>query len=89
MDISDSITFTDNKYIFLCPHCETLIEVSKNQTNCNIFRHGVFKHNFQQIDPHMEKQICNYLVEKDLIYGCGKPFKIDLNQMKVSICDYI
>ena len=30
-------------YIFKCPHCDLLTIVGKNESNCCIFRHAVFK----------------------------------------------
>ena len=83
-----------NNIIGNCPHCGGTIEVEKNQLNCCIFRHGIYKSgidNGKQIDPHMEKTLCDELVRKDLIYGCGKPFKIVKanNIFSIEPCDYI
>jgi hypothetical protein len=69
-----------------CPHCLCLVWI--DQLNCRIFRHGMFKHNHEQIPPHTSKQDCDSFKEKDLIYGCGKPFKIN-EDGTVVICDYI
>jgi hypothetical protein len=69
-----------------CPHCGIYIEIEK--INCNIFRCGVYKSNIKQcINPHSSKKECDELKEKDLIYGCGKPFTI--KNEKAIICDYI
>jgi hypothetical protein len=75
--------------IVLCPHCNDPILI--DQLNCKIFRHGVLKNNSEQINPHSSKIECDNYVNNDLIYGCGKPFKIiELNnEYKVEICDYI
>ena len=72
-----------------CPHCKEYVIIE--QVNCAIFRHGVYKHNQQQIPPHLPKINCDELVCKDLIYGCGKPFKIELkNDQWIALeCDYI
>lgn len=70
--------------IVKCPHCneEILIE----ELNCCIFRHGVLK-NGTQIDPHASKELCEYYVMNNLIYGCGKPFIMkDNTALK---CEYI
>jgi hypothetical protein len=77
------------KIIITCPHCELLIMIL--ELNCQIFRHGVFISNDEQIDPHTSKTVCDDLVEKKLIYGCGKPFRIDKNgdEYIASICEYI
>jgi hypothetical protein len=78
-----------------CPHCKEPILIE--QLNCCIFRHGIFKENSSQIDPHTPKKLCDYYFEKQLIIGCGKPFKIILNENSKNdddkliaiICDYI
>jgi len=33
-------------------------------------------HPGQQVPPHASQRICDELVEKDLIWGCGKPFQL-------------
>lgn len=75
--------------IVKCPHCNENIIIE--EINCAIFRHGIYKNNLQQIDPHMKKDNCDELTKNDEIYGCGKPFlikKIDENWIS-EICDYI
>ena len=44
--------------IFKCPHCKEYIIISK--INCGIFRHGTYKKNYIQIDPHDTKDICKW-----------------------------
>jgi len=64
----------------------------KEEFNCKIYRHGIYKNNLQQIDPHMKKDDCDILVRRDLIYGCGKPFMIEdkgNETYTISKCDYI
>jgi hypothetical protein len=68
-----------------CPHCNGLVEVVS--LHCCIFRHGVFKHTDVQIDPHLCEQECKRIVEEDLIFGCGKPFRV-VNGV-AEICPYI
>ena len=77
--------------LFICPHCKLLLEVEKKKINCGIFRHGVYKKDLKQIDPHMKKDKCDDLFNKKLIYGCGKPFRIKKieNKYIIEICDYI
>jgi hypothetical protein len=72
-----------------CPHCKELIIIE--ELNCKIFRHGVFKETNLQINPHATKSECDYLIDNNLIYGCGKPFEIYLinNNYHIKICDYI
>ena len=75
--------------ILECPHCKEYIIIEK--LNCGIFRHGTFKINGRQINPHAQKNECDFYTSKHLIYGCGKPFKIILkeNIFDIEICDYI
>ncbi len=77
-----------------CPHCNQLIEILA--LNCKIFRCGVKKNNYEQIPPHLPKIDCDRLVEHSEIFGCGKPFRIEvkLNETQETIyetiiCDYI
>jgi hypothetical protein len=82
----------DEEYIIVeCPHCKQKILVYKKEFNCKIFRHGVFKKNLKQIDPHLSKSECDRLKNEDLIYGCGKPYKLIIKDGKfyTEICDYI
>jgi hypothetical protein len=79
----------DTNFEIKCPHCNDYVIIEK--INCAIFRHGVMKNNVQQINPHMDKAQCDKLKELDLIYGCGKPFKLVKinNEWNAIICDYI
>jgi hypothetical protein len=72
-----------------CPHCKDHILIEK--LNCCIFRHGTMKTNGQQIDPHAHKELCDFYVQKNMINGCGKPFRIvkNNNELIAIICDYI
>jgi len=75
--------------VVTCPHCNNLILIE--QLNCKIFRHGTLKTNNTQINPHSSKAECDYYINNNLIYGCGKPFKIIENndEFKTEICEYI
>ena len=76
-----------------CPHCSLLIEVERKEINCGIFRHGIYKSNLKQIDPHASRYVCDELVKANLIFGCGKPFRLSRDPItgiyKAEICDYI
>jgi len=74
-----------------CPHCESMIIVAPQDINCAIFRHGAYKNTLEPINPHESKEICDKLSLDDLIYGCGKPFRmIKVNDnFNVEICDYL
>lgn len=77
--------------IFECPHCSIFVVVEKKDLNCKIFRHGNFIINKEPINPHTSKADCEELIKNNKIYGCGKPFKINVedNKFTVEICDYI
>jgi hypothetical protein len=77
--------------IIICPHCIIPILIMKNEINCAIFRHGVLKKSKKQINPHASKEYCDSLIKNDLIYGCGKPFKLinDNGVYSPVICEYI
>jgi hypothetical protein len=75
-----------------CPHCDEYVIISENEINCAIFRHGIFKDSFQQINPHESKENCDRYYKDNMIFGCGKPFKIIKdNEKKYTLikCDYI
>lgn len=83
---------------FECPHCKDGIIVHKNEINCAIFRHGYFFVNkgneivlTAQVPPHAPKAMCDELVEKKKILGCGKPFRIVKKNetYDIEICDYV
>ena len=78
--------------ILTCCHCNNIFIVNTKEFNCKILRHGIYKSNYQQINPHLPKNECDRLFNNDLIYGCGKPLQIivnDNNDYEVIICDYI
>ncbi len=71
-----------------CPHCGDNIVVYKKELNCRIFRHGVVKATMGQINPHAKEEECVYLARNGLIYGCGKPFRVN-EEMRAEVCGYI
>ena len=75
--------------VLRCINCDEYLIIEK--LNCGIFRHGVFKSNLTQIPPHESKHKCDGYIEKGLIYGCGKPFKVSCvnNIFAIESCDYI
>ena len=68
----------DKNFAIICPHCNTWVLIE--EINCAIFRHGVDKNTGFQIPPHLDKNTCEKLFEKGVIFGCGKPFKVIPNQ---------
>jgi len=77
------------EFIITCPHCLDYIIIEK--INCGIFRHGVLIQTGNQIDPHSNKELCDYYIKNKKIYGCGKPYQVikEEHTYKVIICDYI
>jgi len=75
--------------ILICPHCQNFVLIQK--INCTIFRHGILKKNGKQINAHTPRGMCEYYINNNLIYGCGKPFRIVNNNgtLETEICDYI
>jgi hypothetical protein len=75
--------------ILTCPQCKDYMIIRK--INCGIFRHGVLKKNGKQINPHANKELCDYYVRENKIYGCGRPFRIILvdNKFETELCGYI
>ena len=73
------------KLIVTCPHCKEPIIIQK--INCAIFRHGAMKKNVKQMKPHLDQTACEELIKNDMIYGCGKPFRIVKGDAVV--CEYI
>lgn len=70
-------TISLSPILFLkCPTCGVGIMVSENEINCKIFRCGVGKLTGEAIPPHLSEKECKYLVEQDLIFGCGSPFEL-------------
>lgn len=80
---------TPNLPIIHCPHCNDMVIIE--EFNCGIFRHGILIETNCQMDPHAPKELCDYLYNHKLIYGCGRPFKIghQNNRLVAEKCDYI
>ena len=73
-----------------CPHCYERVFI--DEVNCGIFRHGLLVTTGKQIEPHLSKEICDYLVKEQLILGCGKPFQVffdNTGQLHAEPCGYI
>jgi hypothetical protein len=68
-----------------CPYCNVSIVIES--INCGIFRCGIYKHNHEQIPPHLSKEECNKLVKENKIWGCGQPFQ--LHNGKLIKCGWI
>ena len=73
----------------ICSTCKEPVLIE--QLNCRIFRHAILRKTNQQIDPHARKELCRFLFENKLIYGCGKPFKVEKigETYQAFLCDYI
>ena len=76
--------------VVFCPHCKDPIIIEK--LNCCIFRHGTLIASGRQIEPHATKELCDFYVLRNKIYGCGKPFQIVKDEKGVLVavvCGYI
>ena len=86
------VTFFEGTYTFECPNCGNMIMVHKDDVGCAIFRHGQFRKDGSQINPHAPEEYCIAMARKKLIYGCGKPFMLT-NRGNIFThaveCDYI
>ena len=78
-------------YTFECPHCRNFVQVHKNEINCRIFRHAVYKNSLIQVNPHEKKDNCVRLFETGQVFGCCKPFMLvrQTDKYIVKECDYI
>ena len=74
-------------YNFQCPHCHLFCQVSQQEINCKIFRHGIYKRDFSFLDPHASKEVCDRVKSENLIWGCAKPFRFD--GQTVMPCAYV
>lgn len=72
--------------IVICPHCNKDVLIEK--LNCRIFRHGVYIKTGRQLGAHAKQKHCEKVIRENLIYGCGKPFKVNKENV-AEICDYI
>ena len=80
----------EKEIIVFCPHCQDPIVIEK--LNCCIFRHGTLIASGKQIGPHSPKELCDFYVLRNKIYGCGKPFQIvrdEKDNLVAVVCDYI
>jgi hypothetical protein len=50
----------NDEEVVCCPHCNGFIIIEK--LNCGIFRHGTYKDDGKQIDPHLCKEECEDVV---------------------------
>ena len=85
----NKITLDNNYYVYKCPHCGIQCITAINEVNCKIFRCGIFKETYNQINPHATKPECDAYVLQNRIYGCAKPYIIDINNMLIFPCDYV
>ena len=71
-----------------CPHCQKTILIMSNEINCAIFRHGAYKHNLKQINPHEKKEICDKNKVNIMIDGKLQVFD-DFSDLifKIWLCD--
>ena len=66
-----------NSFFIECPYCSGIIEIKKNQINCKIFTHAVYKKDGKQVNPHISEVEIMKLKANNEIMGCGLQFKFD------------
>ena len=71
--------------VYSCPYCQGGITIE--QINCGIFRHGIYRSTGLQMNPHTPQQECERLVQQNVIWGCGRPFRFD--GKTIQPCDYL
>lgn len=88
---NNKVVKDEGKLIFKCPHCNDFVLVIIKEINCRIFRHGIYKSNMKQVNPHAPKTECDSLVERKLVYGCCKPFRLipHGDEFTVEKCEYL
>ncbi len=89
MDFFDKNSQT---FFFPCVHCGEMIAIHVSDICCRIFRHGNYKNGLHSINPHASREVCEDLVKNDLIYGCGKPFRMERGENgfeRIVECEYI
>jgi len=79
---------TEDYFIVNCPHCNESIIIYRNEINCRIFRHAVFRASGEPVNPHLPQQDCERLVASSEVYGCCKPFLLNADNVP-EICYYI
>lgn len=81
---------SEEEYIIVtCPYCEDSIIIYKDEINCKIFRHAIYKKSKRPVNPHLSELKCKSLVKSKKVYGCCKPFKLSDDSHKAEVCDYI
>lgn len=85
LSLDDTKTF----YLFNCPHCFEIITVSKNELNCRIFIHAIYTHNYEQVNPHLDKDNCVKLRNDNKVYGCCLQCEIisNKNELFAQCCE--
>ena len=83
------IIMDNDMLVFNCVWCGNIITVVLKDLNCKIFRHAIYKNNYEQVNPHMSESECNRLVISDSDMCC-KPFEIIEidNKYYVKKCEY-
>ena len=78
-------------FVLSCPHCKGTIIVNESEIHCAIFRHAILVSTGEQISPHASKAVCDELVAKNAVRGCGGPFRVVREKGKyvAVVCDYI
>jgi hypothetical protein len=73
-----------------CPTCLGDIIILEEEINCSIFRHAVYK-NGCEVNPHTPEVIMKNMIQCDMIFGCGSPFRLVIKEgvYTAETCDWI
>ncbi len=104
-DADGNLESTAKTVAVQCPHCvaageeeyKTWILVDRRDFNCKIFRHGFMRFPYEKagmmvpMPPHASKKLCDDLAAKNMIIGCGKPYRVVKQEGKVTaeVCGYV
>lgn len=77
----------EHGFIVQCPSCNIGIEILS--IGCGIYRCAIFKDTGIQVNPHLSKEECERLLKNNLIFGCGKPFRITDKISPPVVCEYL
>jgi hypothetical protein len=93
--MSDTYRIENNILVGKCPHCQEYVSIKEKDIQCGIFRHAVYRNNYQPIPPHSSKIECETLVSTNKVFGCAKPFQVrpcplDITgEYQIVACDYL
>ena len=73
-----------------CPHCDIPVQIMSNEINCAMLD-TVYLKTMENKWIHIQQKIYDRYASEGLIYGCGKPFRLNVcnHNIIATVCDYI